>query len=394
MYQELKHRLDAADIGEEERLREMEFLKYEIAEIENASLKEGEDEELEALFEKISHSRDIIAACGEAYGLVSKGPENASDRIGKAIHTLSGAAVYDEAISDLIGQISTVDDLLNDFNRELADYLSSMDFDEKIYIETEKRLDQINHLKSKYGNSITAVMEYREKSRRRFEELKYHDELLDELKKKKNASAEHLSTLSRKLSDLRKQTAVPLAESIRQALRELNFLDVRFQIDFQPLEHFTHEGTDRICFMISTNPGVELRPLHEIASGGELSRIMLAIKTILADEEKIETLIFDEIDTGISGRTAQKVSERLSELSRERQVIAITHLPQIAAMADSHFLIEKTSDETSTISRIYPLDEEESVRELARMLGGARITDAVLDNAREMKKLAKTDLSA
>ena len=166
-------------------------------------------------------------------------------------------------------------------------------------------------------------------------------------------------------------------------------VDVVFEIAFEQSEHYSALGKDNVCFMISTNPGQAVRPLHEIASGGELSRIMLAIKSILADEENIETLIFDEIDTGISGRTAQKVSERLAYIAKKRQVIAITHLPQIAAMADSHYLIEKTSDANSTISNIYPLSEEESVKELARMLGGVKITEAVLQNAREMRALAK-----
>ena len=188
---------------------------------------------------------------------------------------------------------------------------------------------------------------------------------------------------------MRKEAAIPLTKLIKEALLDLNFLDVVFEIAFEQSEHYSALGKDNVCFMISTNPGQAVRPLHEIASGGELSRIMLAIKSILADEENIETLIFDEIDTGISGRTAQKVSERLAYIAKKRQVIAITHLPQIAAMADSHYLIEKTSDANSTISNIYPLSEEDSVKELARMLGGVKITEAVLQNAREMRALAK-----
>lgn len=390
IYQSLKQQLSGQDIGEEERLREMEFLKYEIQEIEAASLKEGEDEELESLFEKISHSRDILSSCDKAYALTSRGPDNAADQIGDAIRFLSEAVGYDEGISVLIDQVSTVDALLNDFNRELSEYMTSMEFDEEIYHDTEERLDQINHLKAKYGDSIGKIFLYRDKNKARYQELLNYDEKMASLKKEFSRSEKNLDYLCSKLSKLRKKTAGPLCDSIRQALIDLNFQEVRFEISFSDPGHFSKEGKDQICFMISTNPGLPLKPLHEIASGGELSRIMLAIKSILADEEQIETLIFDEIDTGISGRTAQKVSERLAGLAKDRQVIAITHLPQIAAMADSHFLIEKTSDDKSTISSIYPLDDEESIRELARMLGGVRITETVLANAREMKKLAKS----
>ena len=390
-YQDLSKRLSSRDIGEEERLREIEFLQYEIREIESASLREGEDEELEELYEKISHSRDILENCGQAWQLTGEGQASASDRIGDAIRYLSEAAGYDSDVEDLVEQASTIDALLNDLNRALADYISSMEYDEQTFHDTEERLDTINHLKAKYGKSIAEVLAYRDKSKERYEQLINHDEEIEALKKEHAASEKKLRELSGELTARRKETAIPLAAQIREALLDLNFKEVRFEISFEDIGHFTKDGTDAICFMIQTNPGLPLRPLHEIASGGELSRIMLAIKSILADEEGIETLIFDEIDTGISGRTAQKVSERLSALAGNRQVIAITHLPQIAAMADAHFLIEKTSDENSTISRIYALDEEESVRELARMLGGVRITETVLANAREMKKLAKSD---
>ena len=388
-YTDLKKRLSTQDIGEEERLREMEFLRYEIREIENASLHEGEDEELELLYEKISHSRDILASCGQAWQLTGEGQGSASDRIGEAIQYLSQAAAYDSDIDTLLEQAYTLDALLNDLNREMSDYISSMEFDEQAYHDTEERLDTINHLKAKYGNTIESIFAYKDKSKERYDQLVNYDETIAALKKEYAASKERLDRLCTELTALRKEAAGPLSDQIIEALLDLNFKEVRFEIAFEDANHYSKDGKDQICFMISTNPGLDLRPLHEIASGGELSRIMLAIKSILAGEEGIETLIFDEIDTGISGRTAQKVSERLSLLAKDRQVIAITHLPQIAAMADAHFLIEKTSDEKSTISRIYALDEEESIHELARMLGGLRITETVLANAREMKTMAR-----
>jgi DNA repair protein RecN (Recombination protein N) len=189
------------------------------------------------------------------------------------------------------------------------------------------------------------------------------------------------------VSAIRQKESVVLTNAIRQALMDLNFLDVRFTMEFRKID-FTENGTDEVEFMISTNPGEPLKPLGKVASGGELSRIMLAIKTVLAENDHIETLIFDEIDSGISGRTAQMVSEKMNELGRSHQIICITHLPQIAAMADEHFLIEKSVENETTVSHIHELSEEESVQELARMLGGVEITDTVLENAREMKKMA------
>ena len=187
---------------------------------------------------------------------------------------------------------------------------------------------------------------------------------------------------------LLEKEAKEMEKSITDALKDLNFLNVAFEMEFAKTGSYTAKGTDEVQFMISTNPGEPLRPLDKIASGGEMSRIMLAIKTVMAEADEIETLIFDEIDSGISGRTAQMVSEKMNELGRSHQIICITHLPQIAAMADSHFLIEKNVEKEATVSKIYQLNEEECVKELARMLGGVEITDTVLSSAREMRELA------
>ena len=198
-----------------------------------------------------------------------------------------------------------------------------------------------------------------------------------------------LRKVSEAVSQLRRDKSVSLVEAIVEALRDLNFLDVKFEMNFELLSDYTSNGIDDAQFMISTNPGEPVKPLGKIASGGELSRIMLGIKTVMAENDRIESLIFDEIDSGISGRTAQMVSEKMNALGRNHQIICITHLPQIAAMADSHFLIEKSVENSSTFSNIYKLDEESSVNELARMLGGVEITDTVIESAREMKKMAQ-----
>lgn len=389
-YQEIRNLLAKEQIGEEQRLREIEFLKYEISEIRDARLLPKEDETLEEQYHKISHSKEILSVCSSIYDKTSDGSANASNLIGHSFQELQQISSYDSEIDSYLELLGTIDDLINDFNRELSGYMSSMEFDEETFRTIEERLDLINHLKAKYGGSLEKIQEHLDQSVKAYEKLNHYTEYLNDLEKKQGIAKKELDCYCKELTALRKKAAGPLARQIKEALIDLNFIDVQFQIELKNKEHAGADGIDQVCFMISTNPGLPIGPLHEIASGGELSRIMLAIKSILADEDQIETLIFDEIDTGISGRTAQKVSERLSLISKNHQVIAITHLPQIAAMADSHYLIEKTSDSTSTISNITLLSEEESVQELARMLGGAKITDAVLENAREMKALAGT----
>ena len=281
-----------------------------------------------------------------------------------------------------------VESLLGDFSRELRDYTDSLSFSPEAFYEVESRLNDINHLKSKYGNTVTEILEYCEKQQQRLQILQDYDHYLDTLKVRLKDAEDKLGELCEKLSRIRQKEAKKLQEKIREGLLDLNFLEVQFEIRFTRIQDYTAEGTDDVEFMISMNPGQPQKPLAEVASGGELSRIMLAIKSVLADKDEIETLIFDEIDVGISGRTAQKVSEKMGVIGRKHQVICITHLAQIAAMADAHYAIEKKVENHVTKTSISRLDEEASVRELARILGGAQITDAVLRNAEEMKNLA------
>ena len=282
-----------------------------------------------------------------------------------------------------------IDGLLNDFNRELSSYVEDLSFDDETFYETEKRLDQINGLKAKYGRTIEEILEYQNTQQQKLEKLARYEENFLEARQNLKKAEEQLEKDSYVLSEIRKDYSKTLTEKIIEGLRDLNFLDVKFRIDFQRKQEFTDNGYDSIEYEISTNPGESVKPLGRIVSGGELSRIMLAIKAILADRDQIETLIFDEIDTGISGRTAQKVSEKMAVIGSCHQVLCITHLPQIAAMADTHFEIEKHQKGSETITEIHPLGERESVRELARLLGGAEITEAVLKNAMEMKELAQ-----
>lgn len=385
-YRKLKDELEHANLDGEERAREVSFLEYEVKEIEDAQLTVGEDEELEAVFRKYSNGKKIMDAVGVANAATSEDDESASERIGRALRELSSVSGYDERVKEMEEQLTEIDNLLSDFNHELASYLSDEEFDEETFYETEKRLDLINHLKSKYGNTIADILKYCEEKAERIVVLNDYDAYLAGLQKNVSEKEKQLEQLSKKVSDIRKKESKKLTESIKNALLDLNFLDVQFTMEFAETD-YTANGIDDAQFLISTNPGEPVKPLGKVASGGELSRIMLAIKTVMASD-KIGTLIFDEIDSGISGRTAQMVSEKMNVLGRSHQIICITHLPQIAAMADSHFLIEKSVENQATVSKIHKLTDEESVEELARMLGGVEITDTVLENAREMKQMA------
>ena len=386
-YRKLLDELEQSDSDTEERTRELSFLEYEVKEIEDANLTLGEDVELEEQFRKYSNGKKILDAIHVVQAATAEEDESASERISRAVRELAGVSGYDKRVEELENQLTEIDNLLGDFNREVASYLSEEEFDNETYFEIEKRLDFINHLKSKYGNSIEQILESYNSKCERIAVLKDYDEYLKQLLSKINHKKQELTQLSDEVSAIRQKESVVLTNAIRQALMDLNFLDVRFTMEFRKID-FTENGTDEVEFMISTNPGEPLKPLGKVASGGELSRIMLAIKTVLAENDHIETLIFDEIDSGISGRTAQMVSEKMNELGRSHQIICITHLPQIAAMADTHFLIEKSVENDITVSHIHELSDEESVQELARMLGGVEITDKVVENAREMKKMA------
>lgn len=388
-YRRIEEELAHADVNEEERLRELSFLEYEVREIEEAGLEIGEDETLEANYRKFSNGKKIMEAVNGAYLLTGSQDDSASELIGRAVRELGAGAAYDEQVKSLEEQLLQIDSLVNDFNREIAEYIDETEFDDETFYQMEKRLDEINHLKSKYGNSIASVLEAAEKKRERMAKLADYDAYLSRLKKQLECAREELDGYCEQVSKIRKKYAVTLTAAVTEALKDLNFLDVRFEMHFEKTPDYTANGTDDAEFLISTNPGEPVKPLGKVASGGELSRIMLAIKTVLADNDAIETLIFDEIDSGISGRTAQMVSEKMNVLGRNHQIICITHLPQIAAMADAHYLIEKSVENQTTVSRIRELSGEESIEELARMLGGVEITDKVRESAKEMKELAR-----
>lgn len=381
-YNHLEKQLSELVTDSESRRREADFLRFEIEEIENAELKENEEEILAARCRKYANARRIIGNLTEAYRAVD------ADAVGSALHQVSEVAEFDPELKTIQDQLYDAEAVLTDAHHAIGEYLEQLDFDEEAYKEAQERLDLIRSLEAKYGKNLKEIEAALEEKRSRLEQLEHFDEYRQKLEKQYKKTEQKLEEICTQLSAVRKEEAKKLAEKIREGLIDLNFLDVRFSMEFKRLDHYTAGGFDEAEFVISTNPGEPERSLAQVASGGELSRIMLAIKTVLADSDDIPTLIFDEIDTGISGRTAQKVAEKLAVISKQHQVICITHLPQIAAMADCHFEIRKSTDGSSTRTQITRLDEENTVKELARMLGGAQITEAVLENAGEMKRLA------
>ena len=389
-YRKYMRALKELDTDEEQRNREKAFLEFEISEIEKAHLVPGEDEELETLYRRLNNGKLILETLQSVHSLTGyDSGQGAGETVGTGVRELLRVTEYDTQLESMAETLQEIDGLLNDFNRELSSYVEDLSFDDETFYETEKRLDQINGLKAKYGRTIEEILEYQNTQQQKLEKLARYEENFLEARQNLKKAEEQLEKDSYVLSEIRKDYSKTLTEKIIEGLRDLNFLDVKFRIDFQRKQEFTDNGYDSIEYEISTNPGESVKPLGRIVSGGELSRIMLAIKAILADRDQIETLIFDEIDTGISGRTAQKVSEKMAVIGSCHQVLCITHLPQIAAMADTHFEIEKHQKGSETITEIHPLGERESVRELARLLGGAEITEVVLKNAMEMKELAQ-----
>lgn len=388
-YTKLIKKLEEFNIDEGQKAREIEFAEYEVNEIESANLKPEEDVQVEEEFKKLSNSKEIVSALSEIYNALSyETAGGLGDIINKAVMDINSIKGMDEKISQFQTELYDIDNLCRELTSQIYDYNSGMDFNPEYVREVEERLDVINHLKLKYGNSIEEILRYKEEKEEYLEKL---NNMTDEMESVKNQISElegTLNNLCTKLSEQRKKAAKELEVLVKQALVDLNFIAVEFEIQITRKESIGENGFDNVEFMISTNPGESVKPLVKVASGGELSRIMLAIKSILATEDDIDTLIFDEIDTGISGQTAMKVAEKMAKISRNHQVICISHLSQIAAMADSHYLIKKTADENSTTTSIKKLTKQQSIEELVRINGGSGITEAGLIHATEMKDMA------
>ena len=390
-YKDMLVKYSEKEMSEEERLREVSFIRYELEQIEQAHLVKGEEEKLQERYRYLSNANEIKSGINEVYSLVEDSygdSQSVSQMLGRSSHILAKISGYDERLKELARQIADIDELIMDFNRDLQEYASDMDENGEEFAEVETRLDLVRTIKSKYGATTELVENYAKDLENKLEKYEAYEEYRANLEKKIEIYKIKLEKLGESISKIRKKCSAELEKRITDALIDLNFLQVKFEIAVRELDEFSSKGKDEVEFMISTNPGEDLKPIGQAASGGELSRIMLAIKAVLAEHDSIGTLIFDEIDVGISGRTAQKVAEKMAFIGHSHQVICISHLAQIAAMADHNYLIEKNNLLNKSSTGIRQLEGDEIVEEIARILGGAKITDAVLESAREMKQLA------
>lgn len=382
-YQKSKRRMEGFSMSESERQRELDFLQFELEEIDAAMLREGEEEELAQKCRRYQNTQQIFGCVNRAKELMNQ------TELSRAVRELTEALRYDETLKPLADSLYDAEVILEDTGREMDAYLNSIEYDAEDYAQTESRLNQIRTVLMKYGGTVEKVETARNGKQKRLQELYHYEQEKTACEREVAAEREKAVALSKELRRRRQEGAEVLCSRVRKELSEMGFLDVKFEMAFSELQEPGRNGMDEAWFMVCLNPGEQLRALNEVASGGELSRIMLSLKTVLADTDEIPTLIFDEIDTGISGRTAEKVSDKLKKIAASHQVICITHLPQIAAKADVHFGIEKQVIDSRTQTRIHRLSEQEEITELARLLAGGSITEAVLTNARELKKLAR-----
>ena len=382
-YREKKKKVEAYSIPEEERKRELDFLQFELEELSSANLKPGEEEQLSKDY-AVYENRDRLKS------LLLRVQEELADRdFHGPVKNLEEAVTFDESLKNVLDTAYELEAVGEDCLRAVEHYLDHSEMDEEKFFLLGERLDTIRSLMMKYGGTEEKALEALSQKEERLRFLTDYEKEKALMEEALARSEEELREKAERLSLERQKTAKELEERIQQEMQELGFLDTRFTFRFEKKKEISEKGFDEVESYVSLNPGEPLRPLREVGSGGELSRIMLSIKTVLADTDAVPTLIFDEIDTGISGRTAEKVGEKLEKIAKNHQVILITHLPQIAAKADRHFLIEKNVQEGKTKTEIHALNEEASVKELARLLGGEELTEAALQNARSLKAKAK-----
>ena len=369
-------------------------MRFQIQEITAANLMDGEEEELRQRQEYLSHFEQIAQSGSGAYEALY-GAESAAayDQVSYALHQLEEVHRLDETLEGYYQTLHSVLADLEDVTHELKSYMEQVEFDPLELEQIGDRLQLIAGLKRKYGGSVSEILSYLEKAEEELGSIENGDSLRETLKKELEKEKAVLGELAKELTLRRTETAKDLQTKIMEELYDLDMQKMRFSVGIEPIQkdgapHFTADGCDRVEFFISGNPGEPLKPLAKIASGGEMSRIMLAIKSVFADGDVVETLIFDEIDTGVSGRAAQKIAEKLCMLAKHHQILCITHLAQIAGMADVHYLIEKHSDQESTVTSIRQLDETERKAELARIIGGVKVTDLTMQAAQEMLNLA------
>ncbi len=388
-YSSLVKELEENESLDKNRDRELSLAEFELNEIDSANIKAGEDDTLEDRYRLMNNSKKIVEAISRAYQAIdSEGGVN--DTLDHALREVRSVLRYDDKISDIESQLSDAADIVGQLRYSMDEYMSSLEFSEAEFNEVENRLDTLNHLKNKYGNSLEDVLKYAEEKRGFIEKMADFGSYMADLKKRLEKSRDVLIRCCRQLTEARKEKAKILSLDLERNLKQLNLENTTCVVNVvSDEENITIKGCDSVDILVSFNVGEPARSLSMVASGGELSRFMLALKAITAEKESIDTLIFDEIDSGISGKTAWNVAEKMNVIGIDHQVIAITHLAQIAAMADSHYLIEKKSDTDRTQTDIIKLSEDESINEIARLMSSDVTTKANIESARELKAQAR-----
>ena len=389
-YIEVKTKINELNdnMSERELEREVDLLKYQIDEIEKANLDVDEYEILKVKYKKLSNQDKINTAILTSYDILRSGDLGVEDRIGKSLAALGPVADYDIVLEDFVEVLENIMYQLEDLDASIRSYIDKNEYNPQLLEEIQVRMDFINTMKRKYGDRIEDILDYKLEMKKRLYNIENREERRQALLKEKRIIEEDLEVIGGELTDQRMKVANLLEESLLKELGSLNMKNTKFKVFFNKVG-YTSSGSDDVEFYVSFNLGENLNPLNKVASGGEMSRFMLAFKKILSDVDKIETMIFDEIDTGISGRAAQVVGEKLAEMSKYKQLICITHLPQIAAFADDHYYIEKNVENERTFTSISNLDYEDREKEIARLISGKIITEKTLEHSHEMIELAK-----
>ncbi|MDF2672713.1 MAG: repair protein RecN [Clostridiales bacterium] len=386
----IEKQLEKLATDEQFKLRRIDLLSFQIQEISDAKLIAEEDIELGKRKMILSNSEKIFSTLSGVYEKIyeSREGECAYDGIGSSLISMDSIADYDEAIKDMKDEIQDIYYKLGDIIGNIREYIEHCEFDPNELDEIENRLDIISKLKRKYGSTIEEILDYYNKSSQELEQIQRSDELINGLTKQKNDSLKILNEYANKMTQIRRDISESLKQQIENELKYLGMERAIFRVEINEKTTLTENGKDEVYFLMTANPGEPLRQLSKVASGGEMSRIMLAIKSVIADIDRIPTLIFDEIDIGISGRTAQSVGEKMCQISSNHQILSVTHLPQIASMGDVHFKIQKTTGDETTTTNVNKLNNYEQIDELARMLSGTVITDLTRNHAKEVLELA------
>jgi DNA repair protein RecN (Recombination protein N) len=389
-YVETKKQYNSLIANESEKARKIDLLTYQINEITDADIKIGEWEELEKRRKILQNAEQLLNLVNNAVEIF-EGNDNFSgvnDMLSTASTSLIKASAYDENLSSISDSVTDMSYNIVDFTTELKDFIYNFDIDPSELDIIEERLNLLFKLSKKYGSNEEEILNYLEKAQKELDNITFFDKKKEELEKELNDKLVYLKQVAHELSDNRKKFSLHFVKEITNELTFLDMSSITFKV-VQNQKEFDETGADEIYFLISANAGEEPKPLSKIASGGELSRIMLAIKNVLATKDNIQTLIFDEVDTGVSGRAAQKIGIKLKEVSKNRQVLCVTHLAQIAAFADNHFLISKFESDNKTYTKVESLDNNGRICELARIIGGIEQSQLSLDAAAEMIENAK-----